>query len=131
MCGDQSRAEANKNPSVCEEGHAAAILAAFNLGCIYKDIELTRFEGQVHFPFEWIALRPPAPKNACVIQRGRRFLKLREKLVGVIGQNLVARMHLHVLATPQPGSPIPSIDTDAYSGRTIGRSDLGNFISPC
>jgi hypothetical protein len=44
MCGDQSRAEANKNPSVYEEGHAAAILAAFNLGCIYQDIELTRFE---------------------------------------------------------------------------------------
>jgi hypothetical protein len=98
MCGDQSRAEANKIPACTKKGHAAAILATFNLGCIYKDIELTRFEGQVHFPFEWIAWRPPAPKNACVIQRGRRFLKLREKLVGVIGQNLVARVHLRVLA---------------------------------
>jgi hypothetical protein len=40
MCGDRAQLERIENPSVYgEKAHAAAILAAFSLGSIYKDID--------------------------------------------------------------------------------------------
>ena len=114
-----STVRANSNPSVYEEGHAVAILAAFNLGGIYKDAESIRFEGQAHFPFEWIALTPINLRNACITQRGRRFLKLREKSWLASSDNAWSHEGIYVyLPLLKLVPPVPSIEMDAYSGRT-------------